>query len=188
MPGLSKHEAALQGLENGTQAVLGVSISGQQVTPGTKIAKKANQAPRHRVPKKDTQQAPTLSVPSSLAEGQDSAYTVIAIDIDAPFVSWNKLSPIMHWAQTDLKVQKGAQELKSDEPALMPWLPAGPPPGAAPHRYVFLLFAQRDGSSVPQDLKGKTVGRMQRMRFDVDGYAEELGLGDIVAVNYFVSN
>lgn len=29
---------------------------------------------------------------------------------------------------------------------------------------------------------------MQRVRFDVDGMVEKLGLGELVAVNYFVAN
>lgn len=32
------------------------------------------------------------------------------------------------------------------------------------------------------------MGIMQRMRFDVDGMVKQLGLGEIVAANYFVSN
>lgn len=70
----------------------------------------------------------------------------------------------------------------------MSWIPAGPPPGAAPHRYLFLLYSQKTGSSVPQDLLGKDHGLMQRIRFDVEGMVERLGLGEIVAVNYFVAN
>lgn len=70
----------------------------------------------------------------------------------------------------------------------MPWLPAGPPPGAAPHRYLFLLYSQEPGSRIPRDLLGKEIGLMQRVRFDVDGMVEKLGLGELVAVNYFVAN
>ncbi len=70
----------------------------------------------------------------------------------------------------------------------MSWIPAGLPPGAAPHRYLFLLYSQKPGASIPQDLLGKEVGLMQKIRFDVDAMVEKLGLGEIVAVNYFVAN
>ncbi|KAL2826621.1 phosphatidylethanolamine-binding protein [Aspergillus cavernicola] len=176
MPNISKYESILRDLENGAYATLGLSIgSVEEVTPGTKIAKK------------DTQSTPTISSPAGLSEG--NYYTVISLDIDAPYTSWNALSPIMHWIQTDFQMSESSSRLRSDdELPVVPWLPAGPPPGAAPHRYIFLLYAQTPGSAIPPGLKGKSIRRLQRMRFDVDGMVEKLGLGEIVAVNYFVCN
>lgn len=103
-------------------------------------------------------------------------------------MSWNVASPIAHWIQTGFEVEQSNQELKSDEPAIAPWVAAGPPPGAAPHRYVFLLYSQKPLSTIPPNLKEKPMGIFQRIRFDVDAMARELGLGEIMAVNYFVSN
>lgn len=134
---------------------------------------------------KDTQQIPTLSAPPGLPQG---TYTVISIDLDAPFISWNVLGPVAHWIQTGFKVNQPEQELNSDEPAIAPWVAAGPPPGAAPHRYVFLLYNETPGSTVSPNLKEKPMSLMQRMRFDVDAMVKQLGLGEIVAANYFVSN
>ncbi|BCS18472.1 YbhB/YbcL family Raf kinase inhibitor-like protein [Aspergillus puulaauensis] len=191
MPNIAKHESVIQGLKDGSHHVLGISINGQQVSPGTKIAKK------------DTETLPTLSAPADLQLPAEATYTVISIDIDAPFASWNALSPISHWVQSGFKVvgidqSESAPEssgsgggtlgLKSDDAPVVSWLPAGPPPGAAPHRYLFLLYSQKPGSRIPRDLLGKEVGLMQRVRFDVDGMVEKLGLGELVAVNYFVAN
>lgn len=39
MPDISKYEAILQGLKNGTYSTLGLSIGGHEVAPGEKIAK-----------------------------------------------------------------------------------------------------------------------------------------------------
>jgi phosphatidylethanolamine-binding protein (PEBP) family uncharacterized protein len=142
---------------------------------------------------KDTGESPVLSAPSTLPE--EDTYTVIALDIDAPFRSRNVLSPIAHWIQTDFKIQdqnqgQQSRKLESGESPVIPWLPAGPPPGAAPHRYIFLLYKQRPDKSVPAELKkkGARVMRPQRMRYDVDKIVKTLGLGEIVAVTYFVSN
>ncbi|KAL4744547.1 phosphatidylethanolamine-binding protein [Aspergillus terricola var. indicus] len=178
MPDITKYESLLRDLSTGTYPVLGIGINGQQVTPGTKINKKDTRAP------------PSLSAPSTLASEDTGKYTAISIDVDAPFISWNVLSPIVHSIQTDLQIDKSSGKLKSDEDALVPWLPAGPPPAAAPHRYIFILYVQKPNSRIPEEIKRKwrSAGTLQRMRFDLDRMVGELGLGEAVAVNYFVSN
>lgn len=111
-------------------------------------------------------------------------------------MSWNLLSPIVHWIQTGFKVNPDSSgpeqpehlKLTSDELAIAPWAPASPPPGAAPHRYLFLLYAQTAGTAVPSSLKEGSMGLWQRVRFNVDSTVRELGLGEIVAANYFLSN
>ncbi|KAL2857162.1 phosphatidylethanolamine-binding protein [Aspergillus pseudoustus] len=202
MPDISKHEAVIQAIESGTYATLGLRIGSQTVTPGLKVSKQ------------ETRTTPTLFAPSTpLAPG---TYTLIAIDIDAPYFSWNVLSPIVHWIQTGFVVpsqktegepesEPGAEqsqetatnqdndalvELKSTDSVIVPWLPAGPPPGTAPHRYVFALYKQTPGASVPGagGLKGLPKSRLGRMRFDVEGMVGQLGLGEVVAGNYFVCN
>ncbi|KAL5340995.1 phosphatidylethanolamine-binding protein [Aspergillus crustosus] len=179
MPDISKYEAIIQDLENGRYATLGVSVGSQTVTLGTKIAKQ------------DTGKTPAISAPPTTTFQQDSLYTIISLDIDAPFKAWNVLSPIVHWIQTDLRISDDeARKLESTDLPVIPWLPAGPPPGAAPHRYIFLLYRQNPESVIPKDLKenGAKVSRPQRMRYDVDKIVRTLGLGEVVAVNYFVSN
>ncbi|KAL4743269.1 phosphatidylethanolamine-binding protein [Aspergillus similis] len=179
MPDITKHESLLRDLSTGTYPVLGIGINGQQVTPGTKISKRDTRAP------------PSLSAPCTLASsGSTGKYTVISIDLDAPFISWNVLSPIVHSIQTDLQIDKSSGELKGDEDALVPWLPAGPPPAAAPHRYIFILYAQKPDTKIPEEVKRKwrSAGILQRMRFDLDRMVSELGLDEVLGVNYFVSN
>ncbi|QKX55470.1 uncharacterized protein TRUGW13939_02563 [Talaromyces rugulosus] len=176
MPDVSKIEDLLRGLENGTYHTLGLSLGSKKVTsPGLQIAKK------------ETQPSPTLFAPPDLPH--EATYTIISLDPDAPFISWNALSPIAHWIQTGFKIdQQHQRELKSDERPIAPWAAAGPPPLAAPHRYVFLLYHQNTESAIPPDLKEKEFSITQRMRFDLDAMVNQLQLGDLVAVNYFVSN
>ncbi|KAL3428696.1 phosphatidylethanolamine-binding protein [Aspergillus tetrazonus] len=173
MPDVSKHLLVLQGLMNGTYRTLGLSIGSQNVTPGLKI------------PKRDAKPTPTLSAPADLRHG---VYTVISLDLDAPFASWNVFSPAAHWIQMGFKVEQPNQVLKSDELPITPWVAANPPPGAAPHRYVFFLYNQTPSSTIPRDLEEKPLSRFQRMRFDLDAMVKQLSLGEIVAANYFVSN
>lgn len=135
---------------------------------------------------KDTQPTPTLFAPLDLP--QDGTYAIISLDLDAPFISWNALSPIAHWIQTGLKIHQQQRELKSDQPCIAPWAAAGPPPMAAPHRYVFLLYHQDPDWKIPQNFREKPLKISQRMRFDLDAIAKQLQLGDLAAVNYFLSN
>ncbi|KAL4956291.1 phosphatidylethanolamine-binding protein [Aspergillus filifer] len=179
MPDVSSYETTIQSIKDGTIPALGVSIDSKTINLGTKLIKK------------ETQITPTLSLPPSLGDG---TYAIIALDIDAPFISFNFLNPIVHWVQTDLKPSTTQDEsseaglnLQTTEPPVISWLPAGPPPGAAPHRYIFLLYKQE--KDVKSELKGKRIGKLARMRFDLGKMMGELGLaGGVVAGNWFVAN
>jgi phosphatidylethanolamine-binding protein len=68
---------------------------------------------------------------------------------------------------------------------------AGPPPGAAPHRYVFLLYEQ------PEDFDVKKLGQVaesgtfpirKRARYDFEGLVRDAKLGTPVAANWITSN
>jgi phosphatidylethanolamine-binding protein (PEBP) family uncharacterized protein len=114
---------------------------------------------------------------------------MICLDLDAPFISWNVLSPVVHWIQTGLKInQQQQRELQAVEPPIARWAAAGPPPLAAPHRYVFLLYHQNPDLPIPSNLKEKEFSITQRMRYGVDELVKQLQLGDLVAINYFTSN
>ena len=57
---------------------------------------------------------------------------------------------------------------------------------------MFLLYEQPEefesaaGKYWPEE--GKEIGIWGRVRFDLDGFVRECGLGEVVAVNYFLSN
>ncbi|KAJ6166969.1 hypothetical protein N7470_002416 [Penicillium chermesinum] len=170
MPDVSLFEEAIEGLKNGVYPALGVTIGPYQVEPGAHIAKA------------DTQETPVLIAPPNLPH---RFYTVICVDLDAPYISWNALSPALHWAQPGLRIELPGRELKSSVPFIAEYTGAGPPPGAAPHRYVFLLYSQKPGSAVPNQ---NSVGVLSRMRFDIEGFKKKLGLERIEAVNHFSSS
>lgn len=70
------------------------------------------------------------------------------------------------------------------------------PPGvSSPHRYIFLCWEQPggvDGRKVREVLgldseqENEDVGMMTRVRFDQEAFERNLGLGQVVAGNYFV--
>lgn len=123
---------------------------------------------------------------------------VIGLDLDAPFPSFAKLGPILHWLQSGLKptlAAGGVLETGSpDEPVIANYIGPAPPPLSAPHRYVFYLYEapaslSSDAARKLAPADGKRLPATSRMWANLDAWEEKLGLkGGLVAVNYFTSN
>lgn len=114
---------------------------------------------------------------------------VVALDIDAPFPSFDVLGPILHWIQPGLKAGPN-NALTASEPFVANWIGPAPPPGSAPHRYTFFLFEQPKNFSgktyAPAD--GKDLSNWHRMRYNLDVWQRTAKLGEPIAANYFLSN
>ncbi|CAG8409264.1 unnamed protein product [Penicillium salamii] len=149
------------------------------------IGKHENVQPGARLPRKDAQDPPKLSFTGAKP---DTKYVVVSLDIDAPFPSFGVLGPILHWIQSDVKVTESFA-LEFDAPFIANWIGPAPPPGSAPHRYIFFLYEQPDSFDLkdhaPAD--GKALSNWNRMRYDLDAWAEQAKLGPPVAFNYFSS-
>ncbi|KAJ3497359.1 hypothetical protein NLG97_g1966 [Lecanicillium saksenae] len=153
---------------------------------GTKVARLA------------AKETPALSISSSLVQPRDGdKYLVICLDLDAPFPSFSFLGPIVHWIQTDLIAaangsEDGFTKLESDARCIMPYIGPGPPPPSAPHRYVFMLWEQPPVVSADSVCKTLSFpsepGLTARIRWDQSSVEKKLGLGQPLAVNYFVAN
>lgn len=152
-----------------------------------------------KLPKLATKDAPTLSVSSSLVKPHDGdKYVALCIDLDAPFPSFPILGPIAHWLQTDLVAAKGSSEdgfmtLETEARSVIPYAGPGPPPPSAPHRYVFMLWEQpasvAGADEVAQALSVPAEpGLTARIRWDQPLFEQKMGLGEPLAVNYFVAN
>ncbi|CAK7214056.1 hypothetical protein SCUCBS95973_002016 [Sporothrix curviconia] len=138
----------------------------------------------------------------SLAPGQK--LLAVSLDPDAPFPSFAFLGPILHGLQTDLVVA-GAADGGSGSSSSSGWVPLtsptkpivsyikpGPPSPSAAHRYVFMVYKQPEGLDTAGVMARmgwapEGVSRMGRMRFDANTLTQNLGLGEIVAINYFRS-
>ena len=118
-----------------------------------------------------------------------STYLVVSLDIDAPFPSFGILGPILHWIQSDLKVTSDGV-LVSDAPFVANYIGPAPPPVSAPHRYIFFLYEQPADFDLTAHAPagGKKLSNSNRIRYDLDAWAEEIKLGPLVAFNYFTCN
>ncbi|PWY66734.1 PEBP-like protein, partial [Aspergillus heteromorphus CBS 117.55] len=177
MPTSKNVERAMTLLENDPLRTLGLTFNNKRVDPGQYLAK--NDAASH----------PELSFPQL---NPKATYLVVSLDLDAPFVSFRALSPILHWIQHGLKpvrTEEGGFKLTINEPFVANYIGPAPPPGAAPHRYVFFLYEEPvgfDGKRFAPP-NGKNMGSWARMRYDLDAWGQKTGLGPVIAVNYFVS-
>lgn len=139
----------------------------------------------------EAQSAPELSYN---AIDPTKTYLIISLDLDAPFPSFPFLSPILHWIQSRLKVEDrdGSKVLKSEEAPVVSYLGPAPPPGSSAHRYTFFLFEEPEGFETGKyraGVDGKAMSMWGRVRFDLDKWAEGVGLeGTLVAGSHFWSN
>lgn len=136
----------------------------------------------------DAQQAPTLTF-----AGLDPAksYMVICLDLDAPFPSFPKLGPILHWVQTGFTVSAdGTNTLTTTTPFIADYIGPAPPPGSAPHRYSFYLYEEPAGLDPKPHAPpgGAKLGPTKRMWASLDDWEAKLKLGPVLAANYFKSN
>lgn len=58
------------------------------------------------------------------------------------------------------------------------------------HRYVFLLYEQPKDFDVKKYVQkdGDEMGLWPRLRYGIDKLVDEMGLGEVVAANYFTSS
>lgn len=130
-------------------------------------------------------EAPRLSFPTG---DPSEKYIAVSLDNDAPFPSFNFLSPILHSIQADLKVSASSKVLTSSNPYVVNWIGPEPPSASGPHRYVFLLYKQpRDFDSKGIPTTGAQVGLWARIRWNQSAWEKEFKVGQPVAVGSFLS-
>jgi len=141
-------------------------------------------------------------------------YLVVALDLDPPFPSFPFMAPILHGVQADLSL--ATEKLDPDDEYIqlepetvsnitpvVDYMGPAPPPPSSPHRYVFMLWEQPAGLTAAKirsklgfpelavDVGGEEaesdgVGFIKRLRWDQEDFERKLGLGEVVAGNYFV--
>ncbi|KAF2655725.1 PEBP-like protein [Lophiostoma macrostomum CBS 122681] len=166
---------ALKIIEEDTSKILGLALE-----------KHANIQPGQLIPKADAATPPELQF---AAASPDKSYIAICLDLDAPFASIPFASPINHWTQSGfrLSTSAGNGRLETSDPFIVNWAPPGPPPISGPHRYLFALYEEPSGFDVKSLAPGKEVGIPPRFRYNVDAWARSIGLGHVLAANYFRS-
>lgn len=119
------------------------------------------------------------SLPSFEYKDTAPLYTLAMVDPDAPSRQDPKMREILHYLVTNIP---GNSIEKGD--TLAEYVGSGAPQGTGLHRYVFLLYEQRNGK-LTSDMSIKKNSREGRVKFSIRKFAKEHNLGEPVAANFF---
>ncbi|KAK6330349.1 hypothetical protein TWF696_003445 [Orbilia brochopaga] len=146
--------------------------------------------------KNAVQNEPNVYVPSNLA---NQTFLVLMVDPDAPSPRETSISQILHWLQpgaraipntaVDIRRQDGSTvtlfQLDMTARAIAPY--RGPsPPSQEPHRYIFMLFPQQNGTFVLPNEFQQFQGGKVRQKFDAQAFAQAAGLGAPILGNFLL--
>ncbi|KAI8884803.1 PEBP-like protein [Backusella circina FSU 941] len=121
----------------------------------------------------DSAQQPTVNF---IPDDENSHYTLVLIDPDAPTRDDPKMSPYRHWVVCNIPGSSNfvqATEISS-------YMGPAPPPGTGDHRYIYLLYKQPSAGASAQVLS------KNRGCWAHDAYVKESKL-ELVSVNFFIS-
>jgi len=146
-------------------AILDVSFSGKQITPGQALAQA------------DVAAQPVVTV-SAFNASLTGNFTIAMVDADVPGTVYGTDGVNRHWLENFMTISSGTVSNSSGVPVTV-YAGPGPAAGSGPHRYVVLLYAQPTTFTAVTGLTGGV------QKFDLNAYVKESGLGDIIAANYF---
>jgi len=148
-------------------AVLSVSFSGSEITPGQALAQAAV----------GTKPVVTVSAFNATLTGD---FTIAMVDADV--VGADESGGVnRHWLENGVTVSSGTVSNPSAT-TITAYAGPGPASGSGPHRYVVLLYQQPSTFKAPSDLSTTVEGVH---KFDLSSYVKDSGLGEIIAANYF---
>jgi hypothetical protein len=132
---------------------------------------------------------PPDALPAAIASPSQT-YLIICLDLDPPFASFPFAGPINHWLQSGFRLSppsSSTSNLTTTDPFIINYFRPGPPPGAGPHRYLFLFYEQPESFDVkeyaPKDRKEVSV--LPRIRWDLEAWERRVGVRGYVAANWF---
>jgi phosphatidylethanolamine-binding protein (PEBP) family uncharacterized protein len=133
-------------------------------------------------------------------------YTITLTDPDAPSRENPKWSEMCHWIATNVSISEstlsilplpehGLTDLSNDHREssddVIEYKPPGPPPKTGKHRYVFLVFAPKNGTTERLDLskpKERQHWGTGRKEGGVRDWARENGLVAVAANFLYAEN
>jgi phosphatidylethanolamine-binding protein (PEBP) family uncharacterized protein len=108
-------------------------------------------------------------------------YTLLMFDPDAPSRQDPKSADVKHW----LVVNILGCDVKSGE-VIAEYAGSGPPQGTGLHRYIFLVFEQKDRMEFDEP-KSEKGSRANRVSWSMRGFMKKNNLRKAFAGNYYVA-
>lgn len=112
----------------------------------------------------------------------DDYYTLLMVDPDAPSRSSPTFREVKHWFVGNIK----GNDVENGE-HITQYFGSGPPKGTGLHRYIFLLYKQKEKLDYTKEPKTSNVSREHRFKFNTMEFAKSYELGDPEAGNFFVA-
>lgn len=109
----------------------------------------------------------------------DQLYTLAMVDPDAPSRNDPKMREVLHFLVANIP---GTDIDKGDR--LADYIGSGPPQGTGLHRYVFLVYQQKNGK-LNSEMKIPKTSRAGRVNFSIRNFAKDHKLGEPVAGNFY---
>jgi len=109
-----------------------------------------------------------------------SLYTICMTDPDAP----SRKSPTFREWHHYLVVNVPENRIQ-DGDVLSEYVGSGPPPGTGLHRYVWLVYEQRNGKINPDEKRLTNRSGENRAMFSIEAFAKKYDLGAPVAINFY---
>lgn len=109
----------------------------------------------------------------------DQLYTLAMVDPDAPSRKDPTFREILHCLIANIpgnNVDKGN--------VLAAYVGSGPPQGTGLHRYVFLVYHQKNGK-LASEMNIPNNSRQGRVKFSIRKFAKDNNLGEPIAANFY---
>ncbi|CAH0387511.1 unnamed protein product [Bemisia tabaci] len=114
----------------------------------------------------------------------DELFAILLTDFDAPSRSDPHKREWVHWAVGNCEANEHVDGVQIIAP---PMFPINPQRGTGFHRYVFYVYKQPNNTRI-EFLEGFTnTTEFGRSNYDVKKFAKTYKLGDIYAINFFLS-
>lgn len=110
---------------------------------------------------------------------ENSYYTLLMVDPDAPSRSMPMFREVRHWMVTNIK---GSNISSGDH--VTEYLGSGPPKKTGLHRYIFLLYKHAEKIAFNEP-KTEALSRCHRFRFNTLDFAKKYHLGEPIAANFY---
>nr|XP_018911652.1 PREDICTED: protein D3-like isoform X1 [Bemisia tabaci]XP_018911653.1 PREDICTED: protein D3-like isoform X1 [Bemisia tabaci]XP_018911654.1 PREDICTED: protein D3-like isoform X1 [Bemisia tabaci] len=114
---------------------------------------------------------------------QCELFTILLTDFDAPSRNNPHNREWVHWAVGNCDADNHIDGVQ----VIAPMIPINPQRGTGFHRYVFYVFKQPNNTRIKFLEPFSNKSDVGRSNFDVKAFARSYGLGDIYALNFFLS-
>ncbi|CEF67634.1 Phosphatidylethanolamine-binding protein 1 [Strongyloides ratti] len=120
-------------------------------------------------------------VPTVTYDGDSSTYyTLVMTDPDAPSRGEPTLGEVKHWLIMNIPGNN-----INDGEIIADYRGSGPPKGTSLHRYIFLLYKQKQKINTSNEIKAPSTSRDGRLKWNVKEFSKKYDLEGPIYGNFY---